>query len=66
MVQFSTSPDGEEKKEEEIMQTVSPRNNVVPTLADARYFLSRVVPRGDDEAQRLSQAIRLLEKISQG
>lgn len=34
------------------------------TLADAAQFLSRVVPRGDDEAQRLSSAILMLERLS--
>lgn len=34
------------------------------TLSDAAQFLSRVVPRGDDEAKRLSSVIVTLERLS--
>jgi len=36
----------------------------VAAAADAAFFLSRVVPRGDDEAKRLDRAIQLLQRLS--
>jgi len=56
----------DEKKEKVNMHAMTPSKTVATTLADARYFLSRVVPRGDEEARRLSQVIAALEKISKG
>lgn len=43
--------------------TVTPAH-IAATADDAAFFLSRVVPRGDDEAVRLDRAIQFLQRLS--